>query len=50
MFETLRAGSWTLNMDIYKRLAAFKGKVLRRLSGRITVNKNWKKLHKKEIM
>jgi len=39
-----------MNKDIYKRLAAFKGKVLRRLFGRMTVNENWKKRYKKEIM
>jgi hypothetical protein len=35
--------SWTLNKDIAKRLATFEGKVLRRMSGGIKVNENWRK-------
>jgi len=50
MCETLRAESWTLNTNIYKRLAAFKRKVLRRIFGGIKVNENWRKRYKKEIM
>ena len=30
---TYRAGSWTMNKDIAKRLAAFERKVVRRMSG-----------------
>jgi len=33
-----------------KQLAAFERKVLRRLSGGIKVNENWRKRHNKELM
>ena len=39
---TYGAESWTLNKDIAKRLATFERKVLRRMSGGITVNKTFK--------
>jgi hypothetical protein len=42
--------SWTLNKDIAKRLATFEGNVLRRMSGGIKVNENWRKRCNKEFM
>jgi hypothetical protein len=44
------AKSWTLNKDIAKRLATFERKVLRRMSGGIKVNENWRKRHKEELI
>ena len=37
------AVSWTMNINIAKRLAIFERKVLRRMFGGIKVNKNWRK-------
>ena len=37
---TYEAKSWSLNKDIIKRLAIFKTKVLRRVTGGIKVNEN----------
>jgi hypothetical protein len=39
---TNRAVSWKLNKDIAKRIATFERKVLRRMLGRIKVNKKWR--------
>ena len=47
---TYRAGSWTLNKDIVKRLAAFERKVLRRMFGGIKVHENWRKRYNRELM
>jgi hypothetical protein len=55
MYKTLtrpvthRAGSWTLSKGTAKRLACFERKVLRRLTGGIKVNDNWRKLYNKEL-
>jgi len=37
-------------MDIAKGLAAFERKVLRRMSGGIKVNENWRKPYNEQIM
>jgi hypothetical protein len=47
---TYGAESWTLNKHIAERLAAFGRKVLRRMSGGIKVNENWRKRCNKSLM
>ena len=47
---TYGAESWTLNKNFAKRLAAFRRKVLRRMSGGIKVNANWRKRCDKLLM
>jgi hypothetical protein len=39
-----------VNEDIAKWLAAFEGKVLRRMSGGITVNENWRKRYSEDLL
>jgi hypothetical protein len=36
--------------DVAKRLATFKRKLTRRMSGGIKVNENWRKRYSKEVM
>ena len=40
----------TLNDDIVNRLAAFEGKVLRRMFERTKLNENWRKRYNKELI
>jgi len=40
----------TLNIYIAKQQAAFEIKVLRRMFGRIKINKNWSKRYDKELL
>ena len=47
---TLGAEFWTLNTDIVERLAAFDGKVLRRMFGGIKVNGDWRQRYDVELM
>jgi len=47
---TYGAESWTLNKNVAERLAAFGRKVLRRISGGIKANENWKNRCNKLLM
>jgi hypothetical protein len=47
---TYGAESWTLNKNVAERLAAFGRNVLRRMSGGIKVNENWRKRCDKLLM
>jgi len=47
---TYGAESWTLNKNFAERPAAFGRKVLRRMSGGIKVNANWRKRRDKLLM
>ena len=47
---TRGAESWILNKDIAKGLAVCDRKILRRRSGGIKVDENWRKRHNKELM
>jgi len=45
-----RAESWMLNKDIAEWLAAFERKFLRRMSGGINGNENWRKRYNKGLV
>ena len=47
---TYGAESWTLNKANAKWLATLYRKVLRRMSGGIKVNENWRKRYNKELV
>jgi hypothetical protein len=47
---TYGAESWALNKNIAERMAVFERKVLRRTSGGIKVNENWRKRCNKLLM
>ena len=46
----VKLGLWTLNKGIAKRLATCERKIIRRMSGEIKVNENWRKRYDKELM